>query len=155
MAIERNHHVPTQYHYISICNFQLTVTLLLSQPRVIPSFRLYLIFICNQYCINYLSNNQFVNQFMNASITLKLAWHFVHCDKNCINIKIELFDKDLICDWLPLALSITVFTSRPSLIKTTSDYFSAKSKLHQEHLQVIENICKRNCYTVKLFKQST
>ena len=39
-------------------------------------------------------------------------------------------------------------------LKKTSDYFSAKSKLHWEHLQVYENMCKQNCNTVKLFKQN-
>ena len=29
----------------------------------------------------------------------------------------------------------------------TSDYFSAKSRLYREHLQVNENICKLNCNT--------
>ena len=39
--------------------------------------------------------------------------------------------------------------------KVISDYFSAKSRLHREHLQVNKNICKLNCNTVRLFIQST
>ena len=33
----------------------------------------------------------------------------------------------------------------------TSDYFTAKSRLHQKHLKVNENICKLNCNTVLPF----
>ena len=32
----------------------------------------------------------------------------------------------------------------------TSDYFSSKSRLHWEHLQVNEHICKLNCNRVTI-----
>ena len=32
----------------------------------------------------------------------------------------------------------------------TRDYFSAKSRLHREHLKVNENICKLNCNTLTI-----
>ena len=48
-----------------------------------------------------------------------------------------------------------VLTQLTTLKLSNIDYFSAKSKLHLEHLQVKENICKRNCNTVKLFIHCT
>ena len=83
-----------------------------------------------------------------------------------INIKKYVWFLD-ICYWFsrsvtPLKLTILlliVFTMIPYHILNiqilTSDYFSAKSKLHREHLKVNKNICKLNCNTVKLFKQIT
>ena len=81
---------------------------------------------------------------------------YIELFKTTINkIKSDPYITDKCILWEHTKCQIRTETIQYAIRRATSDYFSAKSKLHLEHLQVNENICKRNCNTVQLFKQST